>query len=68
VEYIDRKEDPQIQVVRMQQHNIYSPVLQRARRFKIELQGETRKIKDSIAEKTQERCKERGCTDNCHVT
>jgi DNA topoisomerase VI subunit B len=51
VEYVDRKEDPLIQVVRTHQHNIDSAVLQTARRLKTELQRETRKIKDSVAEK-----------------
>jgi len=34
VEYIDRKEDPLIQTVRTQQHNINSAVLQTARHLK----------------------------------
>ena len=54
-EYVDRKEDPLIQVVRTHQHNNDSVVLQRARCLKTEVQKETRKIKDSIAEKTKER-------------
>ena len=54
-EYVDRKEDPLIQVVRTHQHNIDSLVLQRARCLKTEVQKETRKVKDSIAEKTKER-------------
>ena len=52
VEYIEKKEDPLIQVVRTHQHNIVSAVLQKARCLKIEVQRETRKMKDSIAEKT----------------
>jgi len=55
VEYVDRKEDPLIQVVRTHQHNTYSAVLQTARCLKTEVQKETRKMKDSIAEKTKER-------------
>jgi len=55
VEYVDRKEDPLIQVVRTHQHNTDSAVLQRARCLKTEVQKETRKVKDSIAEKTKER-------------
>jgi len=55
VEYIDRKEDPLIQVVRTHQHNTNSAVLQTARYLKTEVQRETRKVKDSIAEKTKER-------------
>ena len=55
VEYVDRKEDPLIQVVRKHQHSIDSSVLQTATRFKTEVQRETRKIKDSIVEKTKER-------------
>ena len=52
-EYVDRKEDPLIQVVRTHQHNTDSVVLQRARCLKTEVQKETRKVKDSIAEKTK---------------
>jgi hypothetical protein len=55
VEYVERKEHPLIQVVRTHQHNIDSTVLQTARRLKTEVQRETRKIKESIAEKTKER-------------
>jgi hypothetical protein len=55
VEYVDRKEDPLIQVVRTHQHNTDSAVLQTARYLKTEAQRETRKIKDSIVEKTKER-------------
>ena len=46
VEYVDRKEDPLIQVVRTQQHNNDSAVLQTARHLKTKVQRETRKIKD----------------------
>jgi hypothetical protein len=53
VEYVDRKEDPLIQVVRTHQHNTDSAVLQTARYLKTEIQRERRK--DSIAEKTKER-------------
>jgi len=52
-EYIDRKEDPLIQVVRTHKHNTDSVVLQTARCLKTEVQKETRKIKESIAEKTK---------------
>ena len=55
VDYVDRKEDPLIQVVRTHQHNSDSAVLQKARCLKTEVQKETRKMKDSIAEKTKER-------------
>ena len=55
-EYVERKEDPLIQVVRTHQHNTDSVVLQTARCLKTEVQKETRKVKDSIAEKTKERC------------
>jgi hypothetical protein len=54
VEYVGRKEDPLIQVVRMHQHNIHSVVLQTARCLKTEVETGTRQIKDSIAEKTKE--------------
>ena len=55
VEYVGRKKDPLIQVVRTHYHNTYSAVLQTARCLKTEVQKETRKMKDSIAEKTKER-------------
>ena len=55
VEYVDRKEDPLIQVIRTHQHNTDSAVLQTARCLKTEVQRETRKMRDSIAEKTKER-------------
>jgi len=54
VEYVGRKEDPLIQVVRIHQHNTDSAVLQTARCLKTEVQRETRKM-DSIVEKTKER-------------
>jgi hypothetical protein len=54
VEYLDKKEDPLIQVVRTHQHNTDSAVLQTARRLKTEVLRETRNMKDSIAEKTKE--------------
>ena len=54
-EYVDRKEDPLIQVVRTHRHNTDSVVLQRASCLKTEVQKETRKVKDSIAEKIKER-------------
>ena len=55
MEYVDRKEDPLIQVVRTHQHNTDSTVLQTARCIKAEVHRETTKIKESIAEKTKER-------------
>jgi hypothetical protein len=55
VEYVDRKEDPLIQVVRTYQHNTDSRVLQTARCLKTEVEIETRNMKDIIAEKTKER-------------
>ena len=53
VEYVDKKEDPLIQVLRTHQHNTNSAVLETARCLKREVQRETRKMKDSIAEKTK---------------
>jgi hypothetical protein len=49
--YVDKKEDPLILVVRTHQHNTDSAVLQTTRYLKTEVQRETRKIKDSLAEK-----------------
>ena len=54
VEYVDRKEDPLIQVVRTHQHNTDSAVLQTARCHRTEVQREKRNMKDSISEKTKE--------------
>jgi len=67
VEYIDRKKDPLIKVVRTHQPNTDSAVLQTARYLKTEVQRETRKMKDSIAEKQNKDGMGRGCMDNCHV-
>ena len=67
-EYVNRNEDPLILVVTTHQHNTDSVVLQTARCLKTEVQKETRKVKDSIAEKTKSDGKARGCLDNCHVT
>jgi len=54
VEYVDRKEDPLIEVVRTHQPKNDSAVLQIAGRLKTEVQKEKRKMKYSIAEKTKE--------------
>ena len=54
VDYVDRKEDPLIQV-RTHQQNTNSAVLQMARCLKTKVQKETRRMEDSIAEKTKER-------------
>jgi len=54
LDYLDREEDPLIQVVRTHQHNTNSAVLQTARCLKTEVQKERRKMKDSIAEETKE--------------
>jgi hypothetical protein len=48
VEYVDRKEDPLIQVVRTHQHNTDSAVVQTARYLRTEVQRKKRKMKDSI--------------------
>ena len=58
MEYVDRKEDPLIQVVRTHQQNTDSAVLRTARCLKAEVQRE-KKIKESIAEKTKERWHEK---------
>ena len=64
VEYVVRKEDPLIQAVRTHQRNTDSAVLQTARCLKTEVQGETRNMKDSIAEKQNKDVTGRGCMDN----
>ena len=53
VEYIDRKENPLIQIVITHQHYVNSALLQTARRLKTEVERGTREVKDSIAEKTK---------------
>ena len=55
VEYVDRKDEPLIQVVRTHQHNTDSAVVQTARCLRTEVQRETRNMKDSTADKTKER-------------
>ena len=45
VEYVDRKEDPLIQVVRTHQHNTDSAALQTARCLRTEVQRETRNMR-----------------------
>jgi hypothetical protein len=55
VEYVDRKEDPLIQVVRTHQHNTDSAVLRTARCLRTEVQGETTNMKESKVEETKER-------------
>jgi hypothetical protein len=53
LEYVDRKVDPLIKIFRTHQHNTDSGELETARCLKTELQRETRKMKDSIAEKKE---------------
>jgi hypothetical protein len=67
VEYVDRKEDPLIHIVRTHQHNTDSALLETARSLKTEVQRETRKLKDRIEEKQNKNGTGRGCMDNCHV-
>ena len=67
LEYVDKKEDPLIQVVRTHQHNTDSAVLQTTRYLKTEVHRERRKMKESIAGETKEDGTGRGCMDNCHV-
>jgi hypothetical protein len=55
VEYVDRKEDPLQQIVRMHQHTIHWAVWQTPRCLKTEMQRGPRQIRDSIAVKTKER-------------
>ena len=55
VEYVERKEDPLIQVVRTHQHNTNSAVLETARCLKTEVQRETRKMKNSVGTPTCQR-------------
>jgi len=54
-EYVDRQEDPLIQVIRTHQLNSDSVVLKRARCLNTELLKETRKISESVAEKKEGR-------------
>jgi hypothetical protein len=61
VEYVDRKEDPVIQIVRTQQYY-------RARRLKTALQSGTRQLKDSITQKKKKDGEGSEYVDNCHAT
>jgi hypothetical protein len=54
MEYVDSTKDPLIQIVRTQQNNTKSAMVQTARCLRTELQKGTRQIKYSIAEKTKE--------------
>jgi hypothetical protein len=67
VEYVDRKGDPLIQVVRTHKHNTDSAVSETARCLKTEVHREARKMKDSIAQKTEKDGTGRGYMDNCHI-
>jgi len=67
VEYVDRKEDPLIQIVRTHQHNTNSSVLQTARC----LRQKYRKKQEKWTAQRKKQKKDgmgRGCMDNCHVT
>jgi len=55
--YVDSKEDPLIQIVRMHQNSINSAVLQTVRRLKRELKRKTRQVKDSTAEMKKRKTK-----------
>jgi hypothetical protein len=59
VKYVNNKEDPLIQTVRMHQHNINSAMLQTARHFKTDLHKGTRQIQDS-KEDNREMVREEG--------
>jgi hypothetical protein len=67
VEYVDRKEDPLIQIARTHKHNINSARLQTASCLKTAVQRGTRQTKESTAKRKQKKYGE-GCMDNCHVT
>ena len=62
MEYVESKESPLMQAVRMQQY-INSAMLELARCLKTKLQKGTRQAKDSKAEKMKDD-EGRGCTDN----
>jgi hypothetical protein len=64
VEYIERKKDPLIQVVRTHQHNTDSAVLQTARYLKAEVQRETRKMNDSIVVKKRKMARKEDAQTN----
>ena len=59
MEYLDRKEDPLIQIVITHKHNINTTLLQTARRPKTKVQRGTRQIKDRISEETKEGWREK---------
>jgi hypothetical protein len=51
MEYIESKEDPLIQIVRIRQHNTNSALLQTANTFNNFFQSETKQIKNIITQK-----------------
>jgi len=55
VGYVEKQENPLMQIVRTHQHDTNSTVSEKARCLKTDEKKETRKMKDSIAEKTRER-------------
>jgi hypothetical protein len=55
MDYVDRNEDPPIQIVGMHEHITNSAMLLTATSIKRELQRVITHIKDSVAEKTKER-------------
>jgi hypothetical protein len=50
VEYVESKEDPLIQIVRTQQHNKNSALLQTANKIKKSFQSETKQITNLITQ------------------
>jgi ribosomal protein L11 methylase PrmA len=50
VEYVESKEDPQIQIVRTHQHNTNSALLQTANKLKKSSQSGTKQIKNIITQ------------------
>jgi hypothetical protein len=67
VEYVEKKEDALIQVVRTHQHNTDSAVLKTARCLKVEVQREKSRM-ESIVEKTKKDGTGREFMGNCYVT
>ena len=66
-EYVDSKEHPLIQIVRMYQHTTHSAMLETASSLKTDLQRGTRQ-KMVQHRKQKKGGEERGCMDISHVT
>jgi hypothetical protein len=67
VEYVESRGEPLIQIVRKNQHNTNSALLQTANKFKKSFQSETKQIKNIITQNIKVIWEEKKCMDNFHV-